>query len=116
MKKRSGLARELPILREEELRDMPTRQLLARLQRLRFCEESLRSSDMYEEEVRSCTGILFKDSPEWKAAYNDVKRILAGREHVDRRSRATVASGSKAASGRGKKTLLRRQPARSNMS
>jgi hypothetical protein len=82
MKKRSGLRRAVQILSEKDLHGMNTRQLLGRLKRLRFCEDSFHGSDLLEHEVQSCAGILFKDTPEWKDAYKTVRRVLAGREHI----------------------------------
>ena len=67
MKKGHGLEREVPILTEEKLTALSTTQLLARLKRLHYCEESLNASDLGDE-VKSCTGILFKNTPEWKEA------------------------------------------------
>jgi hypothetical protein len=85
MKKGNGLEREVPILTEEKMLSLSTKQLLGRLKKLRYCEESPDRSDLGEDEVKSVTGILFKDTPEWKEAYETVKRILAIREHVPRR-------------------------------
>jgi hypothetical protein len=84
MKKGHGLERQVPVLTEEKLAALSTKQLLARLKRLQWCEESLDSSDLGEDEAKSCAGILFKSSPEWKEAYEMVKRVLAEREHVAR--------------------------------
>ena len=46
MKKKSGLKRAVPIVSVDELRQLNTGALLARLQRLRFCEESREKSDL----------------------------------------------------------------------
>ena len=100
MKKRTGLAREVAILPEEELRKMPTRQLLGRLQRLRFCEQSRHGSDLLEHEAHSSVGILFKDTAEWKAASEMVRRLLADREHVRRKPDKAVPGRSKGGRGR----------------
>ncbi len=69
---------------ESELTTWPTRRLLARLERLRYCEESLARSDMAETEVASVDGILFKESQIWRDGYDTVKRVLAIRGHVPR--------------------------------
>ncbi len=82
MRKGRGLKRAVPIVAQEELHAMPTKQLLGRLKRLRYCEDSLEGSDLLEHEVESCTGILFKSTPEWKNAYDELKRVLATREHI----------------------------------
>ena len=82
MKKRFGLDRVVPFVAIHELEAMNTRQLLARLQRLRFCEDIAKGSDLTPEEIDSVTGILFKESQEWTDAFTDVKAVLAKREHV----------------------------------
>ncbi len=37
---------------------------------------------MTAEEVDAVEGILFKESPEWREAYEAVKAVLSTREHV----------------------------------
>jgi hypothetical protein len=65
----------------EELEKLSTKQLLARLRQLHQCEESALHSD--SDDVSNASGtILFKDTPEWKAAYEQVKGALSVREHV----------------------------------
>ena len=67
----------------DELEALPTGALLARLKRLRWCEERRAESDLSDEEVASATGsILFKEDAAWRAAYADLKEVLAGREHL----------------------------------
>jgi hypothetical protein len=85
----------VPLATLEELRGMPTKALLARLARLRFCEPSLDASDMTPEEAQTASGILFKDSAEWKRAYDELKLILSGREHVPRPQEKRAARGSR---------------------
>lgn len=63
------------------LRDMPTKQLLGRLRALQRCEESESLSD-HEPGEPLPTGILFKRTPEWRQAQDEVKQVLATREHV----------------------------------
>src|SRR5258706_75718 len=74
--------RLIPILAPETLHKQPTKQLLGRLRALQRCEQSSAFSDLTAEEIAACTGILFKDSPEWRSAYGHLKAILATREHV----------------------------------
>jgi hypothetical protein len=65
----------------EELEKLSTKQLLARLRQLHQCEESALLSD--RDDASDASGIiLFKDTPEWKAAYEQVKGGLSLREHV----------------------------------
>lgn len=75
------LKNEVPILDSAVLASMPTRQLLGRLRRLRRCEDSASVSDASPEDLARATGILFKDTPEWKTSYAELKQVLAIREH-----------------------------------
>ncbi|ETK02624.1 hypothetical protein N425_03270 [Tannerella sp. oral taxon BU063 isolate Cell 2] len=68
-----------------ELEALPTKQLLARLRRLHQCEESLALSDRDFADDSAC--IEFKQSPDWVAAFRDVKQVLSRREHVPTRSK-----------------------------
>ena len=71
-------------MRGQELQTLPTGALLARLKRLRWCEEARADSDLTDEEVASVAGmILFKEDPVWRQAYADLKQILADREHLE---------------------------------
>jgi hypothetical protein len=84
MKKLYGIARAVPMATVDDLQKMPTKALLARLARLRMCEESLAVSDLSPEEADSASGILFKSTPEWLRAFDQVKEELSTREHVPR--------------------------------
>lgn len=70
----------LPMSREE-LEKLSTKQLLARLRHLHECEESVLFSDR-DDAINTSGTILFKDTPEWKFAYELVKGSLSLREHV----------------------------------
>jgi len=78
------IARSVQLLNPEMLEDLPTKQLLGRLRRLRECEESRKSSYHTDEEIAAAPGIVFKDDPRWEVAVNELKRVLATREHVPR--------------------------------
>src|SRR5262245_16918448 len=71
----------IPPISLEELENLSTKQLLARLRQLHQCEESALHSDRDDASNASGT-ILFKDTSEWKAAYEQVKGKLSLREHV----------------------------------
>ncbi|WP_146151067.1 hypothetical protein [Allosphingosinicella deserti] len=76
----------LPPIARRTLEEMPTGALLARLERLRWCEEERECSDLTEAEIGSAAGlILFKADPMWGVAYADVKAVLATREHCVRK-------------------------------
>lgn len=67
----------------EQLEELPTGALLARLKRLRWCEDSPDWSDLSEAEIASASHlILFKTDPAWGAAFADLKEVLATRDHV----------------------------------
>jgi hypothetical protein len=70
----------IALMSSEELEELSTRQLLARLERLRRCEASASLSEVGEQP--GPPGVLFKDTAEWAAAYEQVKGALARREHV----------------------------------
>jgi len=74
--------RLIPILKPEFLLKMPTKQLLGRLRALHRCEESAPFPDLTAEEIAASKGILFKNSAEWRDAYDQLKTVLATREHV----------------------------------
>ncbi|MDB6064698.1 MAG: hypothetical protein JWR26_906 [Pedosphaera sp.] len=74
--------RLIPILPPDSLLKMPTKQLLGRLRSLQRCEEAAALSDLTQAEIAASEGILFKDSAQWRKAYDDLKAVLATREHV----------------------------------
>lgn len=83
MKKGKGLARAVRPMSRLELEALPTGALLARLKRLRWCEEGREDSDLSDDQVESAAGlILFKRDPAWSGAYEELKSVLADREHV----------------------------------
>ena len=86
MKKGHGLERALDVIERSDLAPMATGALLARLTRLRWCEDGPESSDLLPHEVEKAKDkILFKNDPRWKAAYADLKAVLATREHHERK-------------------------------
>ena len=87
----------------EELEKLSTKQLLARLRRLRWCEESALLSDR-DDASNTSGAILFKDTSEWKAAYEQVKGVLSLREHVPK--------GAELSKERYRRALLNRTPER----
>jgi hypothetical protein len=86
----------------EEVERLPTKAVLGRLARLRRSEESREASDASAEELTRVVGIRFKRSPEWRAAVDEAKAVLA--------THANVLSGPKrtaARKERGKHERLR---------
>lgn len=83
MKKGRGLSRALAPLTRPELEALSTPALLARLERLRWCEENAAASDMTAEEIASAKDlILFKSDEAWRSAYADLKDVLGKRGHA----------------------------------
>lgn len=74
--------RPLSVIELEKLDSLPTPRLLARLKRLHQCEESFEQSDRTPDNFTSTGSIEFKNSAEWKAEYDYLKRLLAEREHI----------------------------------
>jgi len=69
---------------------MHTGSLLSRLQRLRRCVDSPTASDFTQDELKKISSsgdILFKDTEEWRSAFNDVKAALSTREHIPNKTR-----------------------------
>ena len=94
MKKRSGSNRAVAHVASTDLRQMPTKALLARLARLRMCEESLAASDLSPSEIKAVNGILFKATAEWSEAFAQVREELASREHIPRPEGKPGSQGS----------------------
>lgn len=67
-----------------ELEAFSTKRLLARLRRLRQCEESFALSDRLESDDKTEGKIEFNQTDEWRQAYQQIKRILANREHIEK--------------------------------
>jgi hypothetical protein len=104
--------RLIPILAQETLATMPTKQLLGRLRSLHQCEESAALSDRVPEEVATGDGIFFKDSAEWQRAYTELKGILRTREHTPSGAESAQARklSNKRAGGGGGTARLQRAP------
>jgi hypothetical protein len=69
-------------LSNDELSAMPTKRLLARLKQLHQCEISFELSDRDNDDRSLTEQIEFKDTPQWQAAYQQLKQILSSREHI----------------------------------
>ncbi len=88
MKKKSGVKRAVDQVTTDELQKLHTGTLLARLQRLRWCEDTADLSHLSESEIASVGDkILFKEQPKWQRAYKELKAILDEREHLKSKPR-----------------------------
>lgn len=92
--------RSVPVLDRAALEAMPTKALLGRLRRLLRCEESPDVSDASTDEIAGVTGILFKNTVEWRMAREQVKAILVSREHVPKGAERRAARVKRAALSR----------------
>jgi len=87
-------------MNHKELEAMSTRELLGRFERLRRCEEAPSSSDMTVEEISAVAKIMFKTDPAWRKAVDDLRDILAIREHVPSGPERRAARQARAARNR----------------
>lgn len=74
----------------DELEEMHTGSLLTRLKKLRGLHDCFEKSDWLVEERDAAARaglIAFKDQEIWKTAFDDVKSVLAKREHLPRGSK-----------------------------
>ncbi len=86
--KKSNLRHVAPMARSE-LEQLHTGSLLTRLRKLHALHERYEDSDWSEPERQSMQDMIaFKNTPAWQQAYEDVKAVLATREHVERGSKA----------------------------
>jgi len=90
--------RAVPVLDQEALEATPTKALLGRLRRLLQCEESQEVSDASPEELAQLKGIVFKNTAEWRVAHDELKVVLASREHVPKRPERHAANIERARS------------------
>jgi len=101
---------KVPIVSLEELQTMHTGSLMSRRKALLACEQSLNDTDRQDEDMPNSpeTGMIeFKDSPQWRQAYDEIKQVLATREHVpDREERRQIRKekAREAKSGERRKT------------
>ncbi len=75
--------RKICPMSEKEMEALPTKRLLERLKTLHQCEQSLVLSDRNSNEYISSEFIEFKESSQWIAEYNSLKKILSKREHIE---------------------------------
>lgn len=75
--------RNIYVISLEKLHEMHTGSLLSRLQALRQCNETRNDGD----DIVFDNVIVSKDGEKWKIAYRQVKEILAGREHYQKKTR-----------------------------
>jgi hypothetical protein len=96
------MASKVEIKTIEELNKMHTGSLMNRRKALLKCEESFKVSDRNgceKKPLASETGVIeFKDTPEWKQAYEELKIILSTRENLPNKEERKVIRREKAKS------------------
>jgi len=74
-------------LEPHQLAVLTTARLLAYQDKLLALEQSAELSDWEQHELAALdpSKVYFKDDPRWQRAYAELKEVLWGREHVERR-------------------------------
>lgn len=98
------MANKVSILSVKELETQHTGTLMSRRKALLKCEESFAHSDRVGHEAEpdpAKTGMIeYKDTAEWRAAYTDLKALLATRENVPNKAERKAMRQAKAKAGR----------------
>jgi len=74
------VSKKLDVISKADLEDMHTGTLMSRRNALLKCEESFELSDQYQ--MVKGNGIEFKNTSQWKQAYQDLKAVLSTRENI----------------------------------
>ena len=74
------MPKKLDVILQKDLESLHTGTLMNRRNALLKCEESFELSD--QDEIVKHNGIEFKNSLEWKQAYQELKVVLSTRENV----------------------------------
>ena len=74
------------ILKLVDLKKLNTKRLLSYLKLLHQCEESFEQSDWdINTDLTNDDTIQYKQTEKWKLAYENVKKILNNREHLEKK-------------------------------
>lgn len=93
------MASKVAVKTIQELEAMHTGTLMNRRKALLKCEETSAHSDQTSHKP-SNDKIEFKDTPQWRAAYANVKSILATRENVPNKQERKAMRQEKAKAGK----------------
>ena len=88
------MSKKLDVIIKADLEKMHTGTLMTRRSALLKCEESFELSDQYHPNQHN--GIEFKNTPQWKQAYEDLKAILATRENIPNKQERKALRQAKA--------------------
>lgn len=75
--------RSIKPLNLDELEKLTTERLLAYLRKLQQCEDSLECSDWSEDELVKTSGIVLKNSEQWRQQHELIKTVLSDRSNID---------------------------------
>ncbi|MFQ3220125.1 MAG: hypothetical protein ACI8R9_000767 [Paraglaciecola sp.] len=92
------MSKKLDVISKADLEKMHTGTLMTRRSALLKCEESLELSDQYQPTKHSV--IEFKNTSQWKQAYEDLKVILSGRENIPNKQERKALRHAKAKQSR----------------
>ncbi len=92
------MSKRLDVISRADLEDMHTGTLMSRRNALLKCEESFELSDQYQAAKHN--GIEFKNTPQWKQAYQDLKAVLSTRENIPSKQERKALRQAKAKQSR----------------
>lgn len=92
------MSKKLDVISKTELEEMHTGTLMSRRNALLKCEESFELSDQYQTAKNN--GIEFKNAPQWKKAYQDLKSVLSTRENIPSKQERKALRQAKAKQSR----------------
>jgi hypothetical protein len=92
------VSKKLDVISKADLEKIHTGTLMTRRSALLKCEESLKLSDQYQLTKHSV--IEFKNTSQWKQAYEDLKVILSSRENIPNKQERKALRQAKAKQSR----------------
>lgn len=92
------MSKKLDVISKAELQKMHTGTLMSRRNALLKCEESFELSDQLQP--ASHDKIEFKNTPQWKQAYQDLKAVLSTRENIPNKQERKALRQTKAKQSR----------------
>jgi hypothetical protein len=92
------VSKKLDVISKTDLEEIHTGTLMSRRNALLKCEESFELSDQYQTAEHN--GIEFKNTPQWKQAYQDLKTVLSTRENIPSKQERKALRQAKAKQSR----------------
>ncbi len=88
------MSKRLDVISKADLEDLHTGTLMSRRNALLKCEESFELSDQFQSTKPD--GIEFKNTPQWKQAYQDLNAVLSTRENIPNKQERKALRQAKA--------------------